>query len=95
MDDVMVLIFSEFGRRAAQNGSNGTDHGKANNVFVISTKLNKAGIFNSSPDLEKLDEGDVAHTVDFRSIYATILHKWLGANDTQILGRKFDKLYFV
>jgi uncharacterized protein (DUF1501 family) len=94
-DDVMILVFSEFGRRAAQNASNGTDHGKANNVFVISSRLSKAGIFNSSPDLDKLDEGDVAHTIDFRSIYATILDKWLGANDAQILGRKFDKLSFV
>ena len=67
-DDVMILVFSEFGRRVAQNASNGTDHGKASNVFVISSKLNKAGIYKASPDLEKLDDGDVAHSVDFRSI---------------------------
>ena len=94
-DDVMILVFSEFGRRVAQNASNGTDHGKANNVFVISSNLNKAGIYNASPDLEKLDDGDVAHSIDFRSIYATLLDKWLGADDQKILGRKFDKLTFA
>ena len=70
-------------------------HGKASNVFVISSKLNKAGIYNASPDLEKLDDGDVAHSVDFRSIYATLLDKWLGADDQKILGRKFDELTFA
>ena len=92
LDDVLILVFSEFGRRARQNASNGTDHGKANNVFVISSKLKKAGIYNGTPDLEHLDEGDVAHSIDFRSVYATILNRWLGADDTKILGRKFDRL---
>jgi uncharacterized protein (DUF1501 family) len=50
-DDVMILVFSEFGRRVAQNASNGTDHGKANNVFIISSKMSKAGIYNASPNL--------------------------------------------
>ena len=94
-DDVMILVFSEFGRRVQQNASNGTDHGKANNVFIISSQLKKAGIYNSSPDLEHLDEGDLAHSIDFRSIYATVLDKWLKANDSKILGRGFDKLGFV
>jgi uncharacterized protein (DUF1501 family) len=95
LDEVMIMVFSEFGRRAKQNASNGTDHGKANNVFVISSQLKKAGVYNSSPDLEHLDEGDVAHTIDFRSIYATILDRWLHSDDTKILGKPFDKLAFV
>jgi uncharacterized protein (DUF1501 family) len=95
LDDVLILVFSEFGRRAKQNASNGTDHGKANNVFIISSQLKKSGIYNSSPDLEHLDEGDVAHTIDFRSIYATILNKWLKANDSSILGRSFEQLAFL
>ena len=95
LDDVLILVFSEFGRRASQNASNGTDHGKANNVFVISSQLKKSGIYNSSPDLEHLDEGDVVHNVDFRSIYATIMKKWLRADDSKILGRSFDQLAFI
>ena len=95
LDDVMILVFSEFGRRVQQNGSNGTDHGKANNVFVISSRLKKAGIYNTSPDLDHLDEGDVMHSVDFRSVYATLLNKWLKADDKMILGRSFEKLGFI
>jgi uncharacterized protein (DUF1501 family) len=95
MDEVLVMVFSEFGRRVQQNASGGTDHGKANNVFIISSQLRKSGIYNSSPDLEHLDEGDVAHKVDFRSIYATVLNKWLKADDTKILGRGFEQLNFI
>jgi uncharacterized protein (DUF1501 family) len=95
LDDVLVLVFSEFGRRVQQNGSNGTDHGKANNVFLISSKLTKAGIYNSSPDLAQLDEGDVAYGIDFRSIYATILKKWLRADDEQVLHHRFEQLTFL
>ena len=95
LDDVLILVFSEFGRRAKQNASNGTDHGKANNVFVISSQLKKKGVYNNSPDLEHLDEGDIVHSIDFRSIYATILNKWLRADDNKILGRAFDQLTFI
>ena len=95
LDDVMIMVFSEFGRRAKQNASNGTDHGKANNVFIISSQLKKSGIYNASPDLAHLDDGDVAHSIDFRSIYASILNKWLKADDTKILGRSFDRLSFI
>jgi uncharacterized protein (DUF1501 family) len=95
LDDVLILVFSEFGRRVKQNGSNGTDHGKANNIFIISSQLKKSGIYNSSPDLEHLDDGDIAHTIDFRCIYATILSKWLKADDVKILGRAFEQLAFL
>ena len=95
MDDVLIMVFSEFGRRVKQNASNGTDHGKANNVFIISSQLKKAGIYNQTPDLEHLDDGDVAHSIDFRSIYATLMNKWLKADDAKILGRPFDQLGFI
>ncbi len=95
LDDVMIMTFSEFGRRVKQNASNGTDHGTANNVFLINGRLKKEKIFNEAPNLDELDEGDLRYTIDFRNIYATLLKKWLKADDIAILGRKFDTLSFV
>ncbi len=99
-NDVMLMTFSEFGRRVKQNASNGTDHGTANNVFLIGggltpgqSKLGK--VFNEAPNLTNLDEGDLKYTVDFRSIYATLLRDWLKADDVAILGQKFETLGFV
>ena len=94
-DDTLILVFSEFGRRVKQNASNGTDHGKANNVFIISSQLKKTGVYNAAPNLTMLDDGDIAHSIDFRSIYATILNNWLKADAKAILGREFDTLKFV
>lgn len=96
-NDVLLMTFSEFGRRVKQNASNGTDHGTANNVFLIGGGLNGATskVFNEAPNLSNLDEGDLKYTVDFRTIYATLLRDWLRADDVAILGRKFDTLGFV
>lgn len=93
--DVMVMTFSEFGRRVAQNASNGTDHGTANNLFIMGKNLKQKGFINGTPDLSKLDEGDLIHQIDFRSVYATVLNKWLGSNDEKILKNKFELLSFV
>jgi uncharacterized protein (DUF1501 family) len=93
--DVLIMNFSEFGRRVSQNASNGTDHGTANNMFFISGALAKPGIFNDVPDLKDLDEGDLKYHVDFRSIYATVLNKWLGADDQKVLGQSFDYVSIV
>lgn len=93
--NVLVLTFSEFGRRVSQNASNGTDHGTANNVFIIGKQLKKAGFLNGTPNLTKLDNGDLIHEVDFRQVYATILNKWLGANDQIVLGKRFGQLQFI
>lgn len=93
--DVMLMTFSEFGRRVAQNASGGTDHGTANNMFFVSGGLKEKGILNTLPDLENLDQGDLKHTVDFKSVYATMLHNWLGADDTKILGKKHELLQFI
>ncbi|MDB5284900.1 MAG: twin-arginine translocation pathway signal, partial [Bacteroidota bacterium] len=95
LDDVTVFVFSEFGRRVAQNASNGTDHGTANNVFIISSQLKKAGVLNETPDLQQLDYGDLMHSIDFRRVYATLINKCLGADDAKILGRKFELLGFL
>lgn len=92
LNDTLIMTFSEFGRRVEQNASGGTDHGKANNLFFIGGKLKKAGIYNDMPNLAKLDEGDVSWEIDFRQIYATVLHDWLEVDDQQILKRKFKRL---
>jgi uncharacterized protein (DUF1501 family) len=94
-EDVTIMTFSEFGRRVAQNASGGTDHGTANNMFFISGGLKEKGLLNSMPDLNDLNEGDLKHTVDFKSVYATLLHNWLGADDKEILGKKYEIMSFV
>lgn len=94
-EDVLLMTFSEFGRRVAQNASNGTDHGAANNMFFISGGLKKSGMINSLPDLSNLVNGDIKHTVDFKSVYATVLKKWLSADDQKILGGNFPHLDFI
>ncbi len=94
-DDVLMMTFSEFGRRVSQNASNGTDHGTANNMFFISGGLKEKGILNAMPDLADLNEGDLKHKVDFKNVYATVLNKWLKADDKMILGNKFSHLNFI
>lgn len=95
LNDVTILTFSEFGRRVEQNASGGTDHGTANNVFILNGALKKPGIYNETPDLEKLDEGDLIYRVDFRNIYATLLNRVLHVDDAAILKRRFDYLDFI
>jgi uncharacterized protein (DUF1501 family) len=94
-DDVLLFSFSEFGRRVSQNASGGTDHGTANNMFFISGGLKQKGMINALPDLSDLQDGDLKHTVDFRDVYATILHKWLDADDSAIIGKKSSYLAFL
>ncbi|QKZ12559.1 DUF1501 domain-containing protein [Spirosoma sp. KUDC1026] len=93
--DVLLMTFSEFGRRVKQNASNGTDHGTANNIFLVGGNLRPGSVFNEAPNLIDLDEGDLKYTVDFRTIYASLLRNWLKADDVAILGQKFDTLNFV
>ncbi|MFQ3296113.1 MAG: hypothetical protein ACI9K4_001822 [Polaribacter sp.] len=94
--DTLILTFSEFGRRVQQNAVGGTDHGAANNVFIISENLKSKGFYNELPNLANLDaNGDIIHTVDFRSVYATILDKWLQVDDAVILNKSFSKLDFI
>ena len=94
-DDTLIMTFSEFGRRVKENGSRGTDHGTANNVFMMNGNLNKPGTFNQPSDLVNLDQGDLIYAVDFRSIYAEILEDWLSADADLILDHSFNKLGFL
>lgn len=93
---VLTMTFSEFGRRVAQNASNGTDHGTAAPLFVFGTHI-KGGLYGAHPSLDaaKLDHGDLNFHTDFRSVYATVLENWLGTNSAPILGGDFKKLAFV
>src|ERR1700712_1179197 len=95
LNDVVIMTFSEFGRRVKQNASGGTDHGTANNVFLMGGSLKTDKVLNEAPNLTDLDQGDLKYSVDFRQIYATLLRNWLGVNDEAILGRRFDGLKFV
>jgi uncharacterized protein (DUF1501 family) len=84
-DDVVVMIFSEFGRRVPENVNLGTDHGAANLMFVAGKPV-KGGQYGAIPSLTKLDEGDnLIHTTDFRRVYATMISGWLGLKDTRPL----------
>jgi uncharacterized protein (DUF1501 family) len=94
-NDVLMMSFSEFGRRVSQNASGGTDHGTANNVFLMSGALQQKGLLNPMANLSDLNQGDLKYQVDFKSIYATILKKWLGADDKQILGKSYPYMNFV
>jgi uncharacterized protein (DUF1501 family) len=93
-NDVLMFTFSEFGRRVSQNASGGTDHGTANNMFIIGGSLKQKGIINAMPDLNDLTEGDLKYKIDFKTVYATVLKNWLDADDTAILGKKYDHLSF-
>ena len=90
-DRVLILVFSEFGRRLSENGSAGTDHGTAAPVFLLGRPV-KPGIQGPYPDLTHLDDGDPRHAIDFRRVYATVLDRWLAVPHRQILGSAFDPL---
>jgi uncharacterized protein (DUF1501 family) len=94
LNQVMITTFSEFGRRVAENASKGTDHGTAAPMFISGGAI-KPGIYGRPPSLEQLDAGDLIYNVDFRSVYATILNRWLKAPASKVLGRDFSPLAFV
>jgi uncharacterized protein (DUF1501 family) len=87
---VVVLAFSEFGRRVKENASEGTDHGAAGPVFLAGSRC-VGGLFGNTPDLSDLDEGDIKTQIDLREIYAAILDEWLGIDSTAVLGQSFTK----
>lgn len=94
--DTLILTFSEFGRRVKQNAGHGTDHGSANNVFIVGENLKRQGLYNDMASLSNLDaNGDIKFEIDFRSIYATVLNKWLMVDDTKILNKNFMNLKFI
>jgi uncharacterized protein (DUF1501 family) len=89
-----MLTFSEFGRRVSQNASGGTDHGAAAPMFLLGGAL-RPGMYGKYPSLTQLDEGDLKYNVDFRSVYATALERWLRVPSEKVLGRKFPLLPLV
>jgi uncharacterized protein (DUF1501 family) len=93
---VLVMTFSEFGRRVSENASGGTDHGAAAPMFVLGEKV-RAGLHGQYPSLAPADlfEGDIKYNVDFRSVYAGLLESWLKTSSEPILGRKFTALPLV
>ncbi|MCP4833580.1 MAG: DUF1501 domain-containing protein [Phycisphaera sp.] len=84
-DHVLTMVFSEFGRRVAENGSAGTDHGTAAPMFLVGGKA-RPGVVGDHPSLVDLDRGDLRHTIDFRSVYAGILSEWFQVDPRPILG---------
>lgn len=91
---VLLMTFSEFGRRVAENANNGTDHGTAAPMFLLGGKV-KPGLFGKNPSLTDLDNGDLKFNTDFRSVYASVLENWLRAPSQVVLGKKFSTLPIV
>ena len=87
-DRVLLMTFSEFGRRAKENGSKGTDHGSAAPMFLVGGKV-KAGVVGEHPSLTKLEMGNLKHHTDFRQVYAAVLDQWLGVPSKDVLGGEF------
>jgi uncharacterized protein (DUF1501 family) len=85
---VVTMTFSEFGRRVKENASDGTDHGAASQMFLVGEKV-KAGVIGAHPSLADLDDGDLKHHTDFRSVYGVLLEQWLGVPAETVLGAKY------
>lgn len=90
-DGVLLLAFSEFGRRPAENGSLGTEHGTAGPVFLAGAKA-RAGLIGETPRLGDLVDGDLKWSIDFRRVYATLIDGWLGVPAEAVLGQRFEPL---
>jgi uncharacterized protein (DUF1501 family) len=88
---VLTMTFSEFGRRVAENGSRGTDHGEAAPMFLVGGGL-KGGLYGDHPSLDDLDNGDAKFTVDFRSVYATVIEKWFARPTAGVLAGTFPTM---
>src|SRR5262249_3916001 len=88
---ILVLVFSEFGRRLKENGSGGTDDGTAAPVFVLGQAV-RPGVHGPYPNLQDLQDGDPKHAVDFRRVYASVLDGWLGCPSQSVLGQAFERL---
>lgn len=91
---VMVVVFSEFGRRSYENASAGTDHGAAAPMFVIGDQV-KGGFYGPIPNLNDLTDGDLKYAIDFRQVYATALDQWVGGESEKVLAGKFQHVPFL
>ena len=91
-DRVVTLIYSEFGRRGARNGSNATDHGWAGTAFVLGQPVT-GGLYGEQPNIRKLDSrGDLKMSLDYRSLWHTVLEGYLGVDPVPVLGRAYERL---
>jgi uncharacterized protein (DUF1501 family) len=90
-DRTLVMSFSEFGRRVAENASEGTDHGAAAPMFLAGSRV-RAGLVGEHPSLSDLDSGDLRFHTDFRQVYATLLERWLGWSSSSVLGGEFKSI---
>jgi uncharacterized protein (DUF1501 family) len=88
-DRILMMTFSEFGRRAKENGSKGTDHGSAAPMFLVGAKV-KPGVVGTHPSLTQLEDGNLKHHTDFRQVYAAVLDQWLGVSSKAIVGDGFE-----
>jgi uncharacterized protein (DUF1501 family) len=87
-----VMVFSEFGRRVAENANLGTDHGTAGLAFVVGQKA-RGGHYGAMPSLVDLDDGNMRYTTDFRRVYATMVRSWMGYPDVRaVLKEEFAPL---
>jgi uncharacterized protein (DUF1501 family) len=93
---VLVMTFSEFGRRVTENANGGTDHGAAAPMFIVGNQV-KAGLLGKYPSLAPQDlyQGDIKYNVDFRNVYASVLETWLKTRSAPILGKEFEPLPIV
>ena len=95
LDRVLVVCFSEFGRRVRENASQGTDHGTAAPVFLAGGRV-AGGLIGAHPSLSDLDgEGDLKFHTDFRRLYASLLDGWLGCPSEKVLGQRFEPLAII
>ncbi len=91
MNRVLGVTFSEFGRRLAENGSNGTDHGKAAPLFMFGNAV-RPGVVGGHPSLTELSRGDLQFHTDFRRVYATVIDNWLGVDAAAVLANRYATL---
>lgn len=92
---VIVMAWSEFGRRVQENASAGTDHGKAGSVFLLGDAIDGGRFYGDPPDLQLLDEGDLRTEIDFRAVYATILRDWFGHDPEPVLFGAYENIGFL
>ena len=93
-DEVVIMTWSEFGRRPTNNASGGTDHGSAAPMFLLGNPV-VGGMYGERPSLTDLEKGNLKFTTDFRSVYATALEGWLGAPADDILHGRFEQLPLI
>ncbi len=93
-DRVVLMTWSEFGRRVAENGSRGTDHGSAAPMLLVGAKV-QGGLHGAQPSLTDLGNGNLKHTVDFRSVYQAVIRDWLGGDARSVLGQEFPEIGLI